>query len=81
LKVLIVAEHASSVFGGEAMIPFQYFKHLRRLNIDVHMLVHERTRTELCNEFSNHLERLHFVADSRINIWCYKIGKIMPDRL
>ncbi len=81
LKVLIVAEHASAVFGGEALIPSQYFKYLRLMNIDVHLLVHERTRAELCKAFPNDLERLHFVSDSRINIWCHKIGSLMPDRV
>jgi len=81
LKVLIVAEHASSVFGGEALIPYQYFKHLRRLNVDVHLLIHERTRQELSEAFQDDIARLHFVLDSRINIWCYKIGRFIPDRL
>jgi glycosyltransferase involved in cell wall biosynthesis len=81
IKPLIVAEHASAVFGGEALIPFQYFKHLRQMNIDVHLLVHERTRRELCDAFPNDSDRLHFVSDSRTNIWCYKIGRYLPDRL
>jgi glycosyltransferase involved in cell wall biosynthesis len=80
-KVLLVAEHASAVFGGEALIPFQYFKCLRAMNIDVHLLVHERTQKELYEAFPNDVERLHFVADSLVNIWCVKIGKLMPDRL
>ena len=81
IKPLIVAEHASAKFGGEALIPFQYFKYLRRLNIDVHLLVHERTRQELCDAFPNDVDRLHFVSDSRINIWCHKLGTFLPDRL
>jgi len=80
-RILLVAEHASAVFGGEALIPFQYFKHLRELRVDVHLLVHERTRKELQDSFPNDLERLHFVADSFVNVWCHRIGKLMPDRL
>ena len=81
IKLLIVAEHASARYGGEALIPFQYFRHLRQRNIDVHLLVHERTRAELCEAFPNDIERLHFVTDSFINIWCHKIGAHLPDRL
>jgi glycosyltransferase involved in cell wall biosynthesis len=81
IRPLIVADHASARFGGEALIPFQYFKYLRRINIDVHLLVHERTRGELCDAFPNDIERLHFVADSRINIWCSKLGRFLPDRI
>jgi glycosyltransferase involved in cell wall biosynthesis len=81
LKILIVAEHASSVFGGEALIPYQYFKCLREMGVDVHLLVHERTKRELCNAFPHDVDRLHFVADSLVNIWCHEIGKLLPDRL
>jgi glycosyltransferase involved in cell wall biosynthesis len=81
IKPLIVAEHASAIFGGEALIPFQYFKQLRQLNIDVHLLVHERTREELYQAFSSDIRRLHFVTDSRINIWCHKFARFLPDRL
>jgi glycosyltransferase involved in cell wall biosynthesis len=80
-KVLLVAEHASAIFGGEALIPFQYFKRLREINVDVHLLVHSRTQKELCREFPNDVDRLHFVADSLVNIWCAKISKVMPDRV
>lgn len=81
LKVLIVAEHASSAFGGEALIPYQYFKCLREIDTDVHLLVHKRTHKELSKAFANDIGRLHFVADSLVNVWCNKIGKMMPDRL
>ena len=81
IKLLIVAEHASTRYGGEALIPFQYFWHLRQRNIDVHLLVHERTRAELCEAFPNDIERLHFVTDSFINTWCHKIGAHLPDQL
>jgi len=80
-NILLVAEHASAVFGGEALIPFQYFKCLREIEVDVHLLVHERTQKELREEFSRDLNRLHFVADSLVNIWCDKIGRLMPARI
>ena len=73
-KVLIVAEHASAVFGGEALIPFQYFKQFRAMDVDVHLLVHERTRRELCEAFPRDLDRLHFVPDSATNKWSSKIA-------
>jgi glycosyltransferase involved in cell wall biosynthesis len=81
IRVLIVAENASAVFGGEALIPLQYFRCLREIGVDVHLLVHARTREELLTLFQNEIERLHFVADSFINRWCYKISKILPERL
>jgi glycosyltransferase involved in cell wall biosynthesis len=80
-KILLVAEHASATFGGEALIPFQYFKHLRTLGVDVHLLVHERTKKELQSEFPTDLDRLHFVSDSSVNILCHRLGRLLPDRL
>src|SRR5689334_14369420 len=81
LKILLVAEHASAVFGGEALIPFQYFKHFRELDIEVHLLVHDRTRSELHNAFPEDFDRLHFIHDSRLNIWCDKVRQRMRSRL
>jgi glycosyltransferase involved in cell wall biosynthesis len=80
-KVLLVAEHASAVFGGEALIPLQYFRTMREMGVDVHLLVHQRTEKELRELFPNDLGRLHFVADSRVNVWCHKIGQLLPQRL
>jgi glycosyltransferase involved in cell wall biosynthesis len=80
-KLLIVAEHASAQFGGEALVPYQYFKCLREVGVDVHLLVHSRTKAELCGAFPQDISRLHFVADSLINIWCFKLGRRLPDRL
>lgn len=81
IRPLIVAEHASTRFGGEAFIPYHYFKSLLELGVDAHLLVHERTKQELYHAFPHDLERLHFVHDSLVNIWCHKVGKLMPDRL
>lgn len=80
-KVLLVAENVSAKFGGQALIPLQYFRCLREMGIDVHLLAHVRTQKELLDFFPNDAQRLHFVADSFVNIVCDKIGKLMPDRL
>lgn len=81
LKILIVAEHASAAFGGEALVPYQYFRQLRKLGADVHLLVHQRTKQELLQAFPEDVDRLHFVADSLLNIVCHKIGLYFPDRI
>ena len=81
IKLLIVAEHASAVFGGEALIPFQYFKQFRKLDVDAHLLVHERTRRELSDAFAGELDRLHFVKDSFFNIWCAKVSERVRSRV
>lgn len=58
MKVLIISEHASLKFGGEAALPLHYFRVLRQRKIDVWMIVHERTKTELNQIFAHDLERI-----------------------
>src|SRR3569832_1232562 len=80
-KVLLVAEHASARFGGEALIPYQYFKHKRAAGIDAHLLIHDRTKSELLQAFPQEHHRLHFVADSKVNVRLDKLGRYLPSRL
>lgn len=80
-KVLLVAEHASALFGGEALIPFQYFKQLRKMGVDAHLLVHQRTKCELLKEFPQDADRLHFVSDSLINVYCHRLSQLLPSRI
>src|SRR5258708_39452367 len=51
IRVVIVAEHASLKFGGEAALPLHYFRVLRRRNVAAWLVVHERTRSELEHAF------------------------------
>jgi glycosyltransferase involved in cell wall biosynthesis len=81
MKVLIAAEHASARFGGEALIPLQYFRFLRKLDVDVRLLVHERTRAELDELLAQDAERIHYVGDSKINLWCNWLSQFLPQRV
>lgn len=78
VRVLIVAEHASSKFGGEAMLPLQYFRHLRQRGLEVTMVVHERCRSAMEAEFGRDCRDIRYVADSAINVVCYRIGSKLP---
>lgn len=78
VRVLIVAEHASALFGGEAMLPLQYFKHLKNRGVDVNMILHERCKNSMDAEFGVDHPNIHYVKDSLINILCYKIGIRLP---
>ncbi len=80
-RVLIVAEHASARFGGEAALPLHYFRILRRRGIDVWMIVHERTRAELTLLFPDAGDRISYVPDTRWHRLAYQLGKNLPNRL
>jgi alpha-maltose-1-phosphate synthase len=76
LKILIVCEHASNKFGGEAMLPFKYFHYLQKQNHDVYLLTHTRTR----NSFDG-MRNIYFIPDTKLHIVMYKLSKYLPDRV
>ncbi|MCB9634684.1 MAG: glycosyltransferase family 4 protein [Sandaracinus sp.] len=74
-RVLIVAEHASARFGGEAILPVHYFRVLRRRGIEAWMIVHERTRDELEELFPADRERLRFIPDTKAHVALWKASE------
>jgi glycosyltransferase involved in cell wall biosynthesis len=81
LRVLIVSEHASAQFGGEAALPLHYFRVLRQRNIPTWLVSHERTRSELQTLFPRDRERLVFVSDTAWQRLMWRITRFLPARL
>jgi glycosyltransferase involved in cell wall biosynthesis len=81
LRPVIVAEHASARFGGEALLPLEYFRQLRRLGVDVRMVVHSRTRRELESLLPDDHDRIHYVPDTWMHRVLWAIGRHLPDRV
>ena len=81
IRVLIVAENASTRFGGEAMIPYLYFRLLRAKSVDAHLIVHARTRDELKSLLADDLDRIHFIDDQILQKIFYRMGKLLPHRV
>jgi glycosyltransferase involved in cell wall biosynthesis len=81
LRVLIVAEHASARFGGEAILPLHYFRVLRKRGIETWLIVHERTRDELSALLPTELSRIHFIPDTRFQRWLFRVGKHLPGQI
>lgn len=81
LRVLIVAEHASAQFGGEAALPLLYYRLLRQRGIPVWLVVHERTRTELKTLFPQDGAHLVFVADTSAHRLLWQLSRLLPARL
>lgn len=80
MKILIVAEHASARFGGEAALPLHYFRVLRKREIPVWLLSHARTRPELESLYPGDAA-IYYIDDSPAHRWLWKIGKALPDRI
>src|SRR6202048_2906092 len=81
MRIILVADNASSQFGGEAFIPLNYFRLLRSRNADVRLVVHARNKTELTKRFPADLNRLHFVEDTWLHKILFRLGTFLPRRL
>lgn len=80
-KVLIVAEHASAKFGGEAALPLHYFRVMRKMGVDVRLITHDRVKAELQQTLHDDLARVHFIRDNAIHRLLWRIGRWMPARV
>ena len=80
-RVAIVAEHASLRFGGEAALPFHFFRVLRARGVDAYLVVHERCRDAVLDAFPADLDRLVFVPDRPIHRVLMRWGKRLPSRI
>jgi glycosyltransferase involved in cell wall biosynthesis len=80
MRVVIVADNASTQFGGEAFLPFNYFRLLRVRNVDVRLVVHARNRSELVEKFPADLDRLFFVEDTTLHKALFRLGNCLPTR-
>src|SRR5256885_9032267 len=81
MRIIIVADNASSQFGGEAFIPLNYFRLLLTRNEDVRLVVHARNKSELTQQFPEHLDRLYFVGDTAMHKVLFRFGRFLPRRL
>lgn len=80
LRVLIVSEHASARFGGEAALPLHYFRVLRNKGVDVWLVTHARTRDELEEAYPGEA-RIRYVEDTTLHRLMWRIGKRLPARI
>jgi glycosyltransferase involved in cell wall biosynthesis len=81
LRICIVAEHASTRFGGEAILPVHYFRLLRSRGVECWMVVHSRTQSEVAELFPHELDRIQFVPDLKIQKLLFFLCGYLPRRL
>ncbi len=80
-RILIVCEHASNRFGGEAMLPLNYFVLLSQRLPQVHLITHIRTRNSIEAIPDVNTEHIHYIPDTWLHIWLNKLSGFIPDRL
>lgn len=78
--VLIVTEHASARFGGEAALALHYFRVLRQRGFPVWLITHDRTRAELQEVFPGET-RILFVRDTWFHKLMWRIGRRLPAQI
>lgn len=81
IHVLIVSEHASAQFGGEAALPLHYFRVLRQRGVETWLLVHDRTRSELQATFPDDVDRIYFIPDTIWHRLLAQTSEVMSTKL
>ena len=79
-RVLIVSEHASARFGGEAALPLHYFRVLRSRGVPVWLVTHARTRDELQALFPGET-RIRYIEDTALARLMWRVGRRLPARV
>ncbi len=80
-RVVVVAESASAVFGGEAILPLHIFRKLRAKGVEAWLVVHARTRDELLRLMPDDADRMRFIPDTALHIAMYRLGSRLPSRI
>lgn len=81
LGVLVVSENASVRQGGESYLPIQWFRELLKGGVDVHLLVHARSKPELDHSLSMFASRIHYVPEVRLQTLLWKLGNALPTHI
>ncbi len=81
MRIVIVAQNASTKFGGESLLPLNYFRILRSRQIETWLVVHSRTQAELEALFPEDCDRMHFVADTWVHRLLSQIEGFLPPRI
>ncbi|WP_293340687.1 glycosyltransferase family 4 protein [Microcoleus sp. CAWBG58] len=81
MRIVIVAQNASTNFGGESLLPVNYFRILRSRQIETWLVTHGRTQAELEALFPEDVDRMHFVPDTWVHKLLNNLGLLLPVRV
>lgn len=81
MRIVIVGQNASTKFGGEALLPLNYFRILRSRQKEIWLVVHARTQAELTALFPEERDRMHFVPDTWLHRVLNNCGLFIPARV
>lgn len=81
MKVVVVATNSSTRFGGEAILPWHYFRLLRKRGIPAWLVAHERTQRELTAILPDEVEQMRFVPDLFAQRVMHRMSGPLPKRV
>jgi len=81
LNILIVCEHASNVFGGEAMLPLNYFRFLTKTEHKPYLITHERTRLAIENIEDIDQSSVYYLPDTWAHKFLHRCSTYLPHRI
>lgn len=81
LNILIVCEHASNVFGGEAMLPLNYFRMLSKTEHKPYLITHERVKSTIQQIEDIDQDAVFYLPDTKLHIFLHRYSNIFPERI
>ncbi len=81
MRICIVADSASVRFGGEAILPYHYFRMLRSRGVDAWLVVHDRTRPELEASLPEYRDRILYTPDLWMHRVISEVMTVLPRRI
>ena len=82
LNILIVCEHASNVYGGEAMLPLNYFRLLSKdQNNQVYLITHARVKASIEQLVDIKQDQVFYMPDTKAHQVLNKYSSLLPDRI
>jgi glycosyltransferase involved in cell wall biosynthesis len=81
MRICVVADSASVRFGGEAILPYHYFRMLRSRGVDAWLVVHDRTRPELEASLPEYRDRILYTPDLWLHRVMSQVMTVLPRRI
>lgn len=81
LNILIVCEHASNVFGGEAMLPLNYFRLLSKTQHQAYLVTHERVKASVEQIPDVPQDHVFYIPDTWMHRFLHRNFGFLPERV
>lgn len=76
MKILITGDNASTRFGGEAILPYHYFRLLNARDEEAWLVTHARCKKELTTAHPELSDKMEFIEDSSLELFLFKMESL-----